>query len=439
MGWGEIMAVYQFFSHLVNLYSLTGGDDGSMAVYQIISHSAYYMNFLIAVMVILSCYWYLISRRRKLAYRGHFISIILIAASSLIIQLYLSVYAGFVYKNINPDFGRNIAGLIRLPGDMDCLVTFLGLLSVEALMLVIISIANSRRITPEIILFFFLSYMGFLLFPSINVLIDIAGGWFIWCVVPPLLKKPLSWIDMRLKKAVKGLPALIITVVALIAVITAAIFVNKGDMPDPSQVQQVKVFSSAGGQNGLGLYNGLFRTESPYGKTNYVIAVLFEELGSKAGIMLIIMILLIAYGCYFQGMRAEKYWPAVISFLAASFIGLRVMLNTAAATAVSVDISGYRFTVPGAGVPLPFLSYQTVSWIALVVCISLVESVKLSWLFKPAAIRIADADVYNQTQASEEMNEDETNADKANTEETNAEETRPEPVLITSGGPEGGE
>ena len=476
-----------------------------MAVYQIFSHAEDYINYFIAGMIVLTFYWYAISRRRRLLaefindsktkrvykldntiackgmadiklkgfeekprraylraniadgvpqgwalstrgddsvinledgksydlfglsyvfrsylgthkpYGGHFISIILIAAFSLIIQIYFSVYAGFEYINIDSGYGLKLAAFFSLSREMDYWISFFGLLSLEALIWVIISIANPRRITPEIILFFFLSYIGFLLFPNINTLIYTAVGWCIWSAVPPFLSKLLSKTDKHsslfvVMRGTLRIPAILLTTTTIIILLAAALiigsFINSGPLPYsgmgetladtqaystvdlsiPIQVQQTRAFSAAGGQTGLGLYNGHFRIDSPQSKASFITGVVFEELGMNTGILLIVLILLTAYGCYFQGVRAEKYHFSVICSLIAIFIALCAMINLASITGVSFNLMELRFNMPVVELPMPFLSSGgTLLSIVLFIGMILVESVKLSWTIKPAA------------------------------------------------------
>ena len=347
------------------------------------------------------------------AYRGHFIPIILIAAFSLLIQLYFSIYASFEYANINPNFSISLpsaittAALLDLARNTQFWYSPLGLFTFEVILLVIVSIFNSRRLTPEVIIFFFLSFMGYLLFPGDNALIYIASGWVFWCIAPPLLKRPLVLMDKLLKNSSKKVLGLILTFIAVIALIFASLIVDGNDIvPDPAQIQQIKVFSAAGGHNGLGLYNGLFRDEGTQNGSGFVIGTLFEELGFLTGIMCLFLILLTAYGCYFQGVRAERYYLAVLCFLAAGVIGLRAMLSVISITG-PINIMGVNIILPPLGTPTPFLSQNTASGIMLFAGMALVESVKLSWRIKPSPVTIVDTDsgnlLYQPQETAEEI------------------------------------
>ncbi|MDR1558122.1 MAG: FtsW/RodA/SpoVE family cell cycle protein [Clostridiales bacterium] len=451
-------------------------------------------------------------------YRGHFISIFLLALFSLIVQLYFSVYAGLMYRDIDPFYNLQLAASLNLPGGMSYwIIPFIGLFMLEALILAFIGIDHPRRITPEVILAFFLSFMGVVLFPSKTTFFIIAAGWCVWCFGSPILSKALPWMGKRLninafgaalvisrrdiiaaaiivcvilpavifpggnmtislpvigqvgdwlfivilllsmgrlqniKKVLpvilvssvicaayflKGetgtpatlavivllllvmrgsarAPAILLTVGSLIVILaSAASFGNliksgagesntkfntiadritqweqdyaEVDVNKPMQVQRMRIFSAAGGQGGVGLYNGRYRIDSSQTNSDFVAGVLFEELGMRTGVIFIILILLTAYGCYFQGVRAEKYHLAVICFLIGAFIALRVMINLASAAGVSVNFLWFRLGVPIVGLPMPFLSRAGSAGLVLFICLALVDAVKLSWTIKPA-------------------------------------------------------
>ncbi|MDR2649212.1 MAG: FtsW/RodA/SpoVE family cell cycle protein, partial [Clostridiales bacterium] len=152
------------------------------------------------------------------------------------------------------------------------------------------------------------------------------------------------------------------------------------DISKPMQVQRLRVLSAAGGQNGVGLYNGRYRIDSSQTNSDFIVGVLFEELGVRTGVLFIILILLTAYGCYFQGIRAERYHLAVVCFLIGVFIALRVMVNLASATGVSVNIMGLRLGIPIVGLPMPFLSRAGSAGLVLFICLALVDAVKMSWI-----------------------------------------------------------
>ena len=465
-------------------------------VYQIFAHAEDYINYLIAGMVVLSCYWYLISRRRRVlakfvrdgktkrvyklentitnkgfadiklkgsldkrtkgflnavfsdgaargwrlwvkdgdsaidlddgksyevfgrsyvfqsclgthkAYRGHFISIILMTACSLMVQLYLGVYACFQYGYIDPNYGLPLASLLRVSHDMAYWISFLGLWSLEALILVIVSIVNARRITPEVVLFFFLSYMGFLLVPHLSILISLIAGWCVWCAAPPFLAKLFSWMDSR-SLFIHGsvhIPALSLIIAVSIILFAVSVYLGHSNAPGTLPVQQLKVFSAAGGIHGLGLYNGRFRIESPQSLSIFIIGVLFEEMGLRTGFLFILIILLIAYGCYFQGLRAEKYYSAVLCFLTAVFIGLCVLFNLFFTTGAAINLMGIRLDISVPGLSMPFLSGDMAPLIILFLCLALVESVKLS-----GRIKAAPAAVTLRAEAQDENSEDNRN------------------------------
>ena len=472
-----------------------------MEYYQYFQHAEEYVNWLLAGMIVLSCYWFLISRRRRVLadftsdgrtfhvykldnsiagggladvrlkgstgkpnrgylraavrrgrpagwtltvkgnnpqnlqdgqsygifgrlfvfhsylgahkpYRGHFIPIILITAFSLIVQLYFSVYASFNYANVDPRYSFNLTLLLSLPAPVNPqsllnlvrevgigMGPFLGLFALEALLLVITSIANSRRLTPEVIFFFFLTYLGYLLYPGRDALILAASWWVAWCVVPPLLKRPFSWADMQIKSAVKGVLGVVLTIIAAISILWASLYVDRDNLSG-AQIYQIKVYAAAGGYDGLGLYNGLFRFIGAYNGPDFVLGALFEELGIIAGALCVCMIFLTAFGCYFEGLRAERYGPALICFLTAGVIGLRAMFSIASSTGMfAADVMGMRLTLPSIGATTPFLTLSRASVIMLGVGMILTETVKLSHRIKPAAVTILESETEESVSA----------------------------------------
>ena len=334
-------------------------------------------------MIVLSLYWYTISRRLNKPYKGHFISIVLLAVFSLIIQMYFSVYASFKYINIDPFYDLALASSLRLPAGINYwIIPFFGFFLLEAVFLGFIGIDHSRRITPEIILSFFLSFMGFVLFPNHSSFFSIVAGWFIWCFASPLLSNLLSRKDKRLNiailnKSIKVFPALLLISSICIIILTVLSSLGNMDIEKDILLQQFKVFSASGGQNGLGLYNGHFRNIAAQNRTHFIIGVLFEEMGFRTGTLFIILLMLTAYGCYFQGVRAEKYPQAILCFLAAAYFGLHTMISLASATGFSVNIMGLRFDMPVINLPTPFLS-SGVSCLVLFICLAMVEAVKLT-------------------------------------------------------------
>ena len=372
-----------------------------MAVYQIFSNAADYIYCLIAGMIILSLCWYLISRKRQIP---AYISIILIAVFSLITQIYFSVYAGFEYAGIDPSYNLKLASYFPFPGEINYwIIPFLGLFLTESVILCFIGMDHSYRITPEVILSFFLSFMGFALFPSKSLFLSIVAGWCIWCFAPPYLSRFLSWMGKRLSIISNGKTVIVSAAAFIILLAASSSFdiikpgegtssgrINTAgkieqweqdyediDLNESVQVQRIRVLSAAGGQNGFGLYKGYFRNDSTQSRYNYIIGVLFEELGTKIGMMFIILILITAFGCYFQGVRAERYHLAVLCFLLAVFIGLCTLLNLASSTGTSINVTGFRMNI-STGLPMPFLSHSAPACLILFIGLALVESVKLT-------------------------------------------------------------
>jgi len=317
-------------------------------------------------------------------YRGHFISILLLVVFSLVIQMYFSVYASFEYIKIDQMYDMQLASSLRLPDELNYwIIPFFGLFLLEAVILGFIGIDHSRRITPDIILSFFLSFMGFVLFPGRGTFICIVAGWCIWCFASPFLSKLLMYVSSLWNRR-KVVPIVLAAgVLCVLFLAGSGLFKgpfweqNYTEKDRPAQVQRLRVFSAAGGQKGFGLYKGHFRAENPHSQSDFIVGVLFEEIGLRTGMLCIALTMLVAYGCYFQGVRSEKFIPAILCFLIAIFTGLRIIINLASATGIPANIMGFRLYLP-----MPFLSHSMEASIVLFICLSLVEAVKLSWVNK---------------------------------------------------------
>jgi cell division protein FtsW (lipid II flippase) len=456
-------------------------------------------------------------------YRGHFISIFLLCLLSLIVQLYYCVNAIFMYQAPSINL---FAGLPPLPEGMTYwVIPFIILFLTEALILGFLGVSCPKRLTPEIILAFFLSFMGMVLFPSVNTFLSILIGMLLWRFGAPIVHRFLPWLGKTRRfnfigknlafanrdiivgvilllillpgfivTAVRGsigfypvelpligqigdwsfialillsmtrvnefrntLPVIIIMLIicvlffvfretgtpatllvmllallvmraaaaglalpsGLVAVSLAALFgictlggylvkqngeavftakfadrveqwesgYTQTDYDKPLQVQRLRVFSAAGGSSGLGLYNGHYRysmgkfqdlEEDLMSRSDFITGVIFEELGLPVGFVIVIMLLLTAYGCYFHGIRAEKFHLAVVCFLAAGFIALRTFIQLASSTGAVINLfGGLKLGVPIVGLPMPFLSRGGAAMVVLYTCLLLVEVVKL--------------------------------------------------------------
>ncbi len=113
------------------------------------------------------------------------------------------------------------------------------------------------------------------------------------------------------------------------------------------QVVQSLIAIGSGGANGLGFAQGkqkLFYLPAPH--TDFIFAVIGEELGLIGAAAIVILFALLAW----RGFRAARFAPDAFGQLLA--IGLTVMIIAQAFFNISVTLS----LVPTKGIPLPFIS-----------------------------------------------------------------------------------
>ena len=113
------------------------------------------------------------------------------------------------------------------------------------------------------------------------------------------------------------------------------------------QVVQSLIAIGSGGPNGLGFAQGkqkLFYLPAPH--TDFIFAVIGEELGLIGAATIVILFGLLAW----RGFRAARFAPDVFGQLLA--VGLTVMIIAQAFFNISVTLS----LVPTKGIPLPFIS-----------------------------------------------------------------------------------
>ena len=112
------------------------------------------------------------------------------------------------------------------------------------------------------------------------------------------------------------------------------------------------------------LKNGDFIPEP---QTDFIFAIVGEELGFVGCLTVIILLLLIILECILIARRAQDLGGRLICCGAASWIGFQGFVNIA----VSISI------LPNTGVPLPFVSYGLTSIISLFIAIGMVLNVGL--------------------------------------------------------------
>lgn len=110
--------------------------------------------------------------------------------------------------------------------------------------------------------------------------------------------------------------------------------------------------------------NGNFILEP---QTDFIFAIVGEELGFLGCCLVIALLLLIVIQCIMIGAKAQDLCGKIISCGVGSLIGIQTFINVAVATQI----------FPNTGIPLPFVSYGLTSLLSLYIGIGLVLNVGL--------------------------------------------------------------
>lgn len=133
-----------------------------------------------------------------------------------------------------------------------------------------------------------------------------------------------------------------------------------------------------GGLTGIGLGNSTQKyLYLPYPYTDFIYAVVIEELGVIVGILLILAYLYVIYRILKIGKASFTNRGAIICYGVASYIFLHVVVN----------LMGLFGLMPMTGVPLPFISYGGSFTICLIVALTLVQRVQIETKIREAKLR----------------------------------------------------
>ena len=135
-----------------------------------------------------------------------------------------------------------------------------------------------------------------------------------------------------------------------------------------NQVCNCYIAINNGGLTGVGLGNStqkyLYLPE-PY--TDFIFAIIVEELGVVTGVALILMYIFIMFRILIIGRRSPNNRGAVLCYGIAAYIFLHVTIN----------LMGIMGMMPMTGVPLPFMSYGGSFTICLVAALTIVQRVSV--------------------------------------------------------------
>lgn len=115
--------------------------------------------------------------------------------------------------------------------------------------------------------------------------------------------------------------------------------------------------------------NGNFISEP---QTDFIFAIIGEELGFVGGCVVIVLLMLIAIECIVIAKKAKDLAGTLISVGMAALIGFQSMINISVATGI----------IPNTGVTLPFVSYGLTSLVSLFIGMGFVLNVRLQCVRK---------------------------------------------------------
>jgi len=135
-----------------------------------------------------------------------------------------------------------------------------------------------------------------------------------------------------------------------------------------NQVCNCYIAINNGGLTGVGLGNStqkyLYLPE-PY--TDFIFAIIVEELGVLTGIIIILMYIFVLFRILLIGRRSPNNRGAVICYGVAVYIFLHIAVN----------LMGIMGIMPMTGVPLPFMSYGGSFTVCLIAALTIVQRVSV--------------------------------------------------------------
>jgi rod shape determining protein RodA len=140
--------------------------------------------------------------------------------------------------------------------------------------------------------------------------------------------------------------------------------------PDESrwQINHSLFALGSGGFLGAGIGNSKQKyLYIPESHTDFIFAVIGEELGFRGSVFLIAVLFSIVLECLYVAYKAKDTAGRLIAAGVAAWIGFQTFFNLGVAT----------FILPNTGLPLPFISYGLTSVLCLYMAIGFVLNVKL--------------------------------------------------------------
>ncbi len=151
-------------------------------------------------------------------------------------------------------------------------------------------------------------------------------------------------------------------------------FIDPEQYADSTAYQQInsEIAIASGQLNGKGYKNNEV-TSVKNGKyilephTDFIFAVIGEELGFRGSVFLIAVLFSIVLECLYVAYKAKDTTGRIIAAGMASWIGFQTFINLGVVT----------FIIPNTGLPLPFISYGLTSVLCLYIGLGFVLNVKL--------------------------------------------------------------
>lgn len=139
-------------------------------------------------------------------------------------------------------------------------------------------------------------------------------------------------------------------------------------LDDGNQVCNCYIAIHNGGLTGVGLGNStqkyLYLPE-PY--TDFIFAIIVEELGVITGVLLILMYIFVFFRILVIGRKSPNNRGAVLCYGIATYIFLHIAIN----------LLGIMGLMPMTGVPLPFMSYGGSFTLCLIAALTIVQRVSI--------------------------------------------------------------
>lgn len=123
---------------------------------------------------------------------------------------------------------------------------------------------------------------------------------------------------------------------------------------------------NTGGLTGSGFGNSKQKyLYLPEAHTDFIFAIIIEETGFVAGVLIILFYFLIIWRILLIGRKSYTLQGSIISYGVATYIALHVLIN----------LGGVLGVIPLTGIPLPFYSYGGSFMLNLLICLGLVQRV----------------------------------------------------------------